>query len=77
MLKAVAGEYRRRGKPAAHTQWGLAEMHKYMQWQLANTKAGAEIGGFARLLPEATKSGPAPLPQDTFHVKTKHSIIHA
>ena len=33
--EAAAGEYRRRGKPTAHTQWDLETIHKFMSWQMS------------------------------------------
>lgn len=62
--RAVKGEYRRRGQPAAHTQWSLRDQHAFMAWQQSVIKKGAEIGGFARRLPKATAEGPAPLPEE-------------
>lgn len=63
--EACAGEYKRRGCPTAHTQWGLKEQHKYMAYQNAHSKKGEEIGGRARKLPKHIgDDDPAPMPDE-------------
>lgn len=73
--EACAGEYKRRGCPTAHTQWGLKEQHKYMAYQNAHSKKGDEIGGRARKLPKhLADDEPAPLPEE---IETWYEETHA
>ena len=57
-------EYQRRGEPAKHCQWSPDDIVSYVRWRLAQPDAPGDVGAYAYKLPQATKTGPPPLPQE-------------
>ena len=63
MLDTVTQEYKRRGKPLAHTGWGPEEVRAYMVEYMKKVQPGGDIGAYSRQLPKKISSTqPAPLP---------------
>ena len=76
VMSAAKAQYQRRNQPAAHTGWGLSEIHLFMRWQFSEFKAGKisrrDLGGFSWKLPKKSDSGaPAPLPKHVVEYNAK------
>ena len=56
MLDTVTQEYKRRGKPLAHTGWGPEEVRAYMVEYMKKVQPGGDIGAYSRQLPKKISS---------------------
>lgn len=47
MKNHARDEYVRRGEPAKTTRWDVDTISTYMEWKLANSETGEDIGAYA------------------------------
>ena len=64
LIEAAKNEHLRRGEPVKTTRWCVEEISRYMSYKLATTPAHGDIGAYARKLPKARGTDPAPIPQE-------------
>ena len=76
MLKAVAKEYQRRGRPMESTGWTPEQVVAYMEHRMPTLKSGADVGVFAHFLPKRSADGtPAALPDGIDTGKEKDDSV--